>query len=75
MAVRVYRVGSRRAIAARHVPVGTRRVLKARLAARADYLIAIRHAGNGYPTAKPAANLHYRFDSNLPDEFDFRGCG
>jgi hypothetical protein len=75
MAVRVYLFGRTRAVAAQHVPVGTRRVLKTRLAANKVYFIAIKHAGNGFPRARPAANLYYRFASNLPSEFDFAGCG
>jgi hypothetical protein len=75
MKATVYRADGMRVVAARHVPVGKKRVLRTRLAANTAHLLAFAHAGNGFPKAKPAANLHYRYSFNFPTDFDFAGCG
>lgn len=64
-----------RTIAAINVPVGRREVLRAPLKANTPYLVAFRHGRNGFPTARPAANLSYRFALNFPSESDFAACG
>ena len=64
-----------RKIASKHVPVGKTRVLRKKLRARTAYLIAVRHAGNGFRHAKPATDLQYFFDANFPGPFsDANGC-
>jgi hypothetical protein len=75
MSVSVYREKGFRRIGRRHVAVGKTGVLKTKVRARKVYLFAVRHAGNGFRAAKPAANLYYGFHINLGGDFsDANGC-
>jgi hypothetical protein len=75
MSVALYRASGVRKIASVHVPVGKTRVLKAKLKRGRAYLFAVRHAGNGFPKAKPAKDMSYGFKVNFPGAFsDANGC-
>jgi hypothetical protein len=66
MSVSVYKAKGVRKIASKHVAVGKTKVLKTKLRAKTAYLFAFRHAGNGFRSAKPAADMNYFFHLNLP---------
>lgn len=75
MSVSIYRATGMRKVASKHVAVGKTRVLKTRIAPRTAYLIAFRHAGNGFASAKAATNMAYFFKINFPSAFsDAEGC-
>jgi hypothetical protein len=75
MKVALYKEAGMRKVASRHVKVGKTGVLKATLRPKTPYLFVFRHAGNGFKSAKPAANMSYLFDINLPGDFsDANGC-
>ncbi|HEX8375031.1 MAG TPA: hypothetical protein VF606_07615 [Geminicoccaceae bacterium] len=75
MRVTVYRAKGLRKVASKHVRVGKSGVLKTRLRAKTAYLFAFRHAGNGFPKARPARDMSYRFEANLGGQFaDAQGC-
>jgi len=75
MSARVLEANGMRVVAARTVAVGKEATLRVPLAANTPYLIAFAHAGNGFASARPAANMFYRFRFNFPSDFDFAACG
>lgn len=75
MSATVYEADGVRQVATMHVPVGVNRKMKVPLAANTPYLIAFAHASNGHATARPAANMSYRFAFNFPSDFESSGCG
>jgi hypothetical protein len=75
MSASVYAASNMRKVASIHVRVGKSKVLKERLRPRKGYLLAIRHAGNGNPKAKPAPDMSYRWRFNFRGAFDdVGGC-